>query len=996
MTVSLGGTTSVDINNVVPGGPAKTGSLFVTTTTDNPSGYTTTINTDSNVDNCLKPTSATNCASTTNKIDPTTGTIATKSALNPNQWGASLATSFSSDPGQDSAWFAVPVNASSPVTISNSTSPNNPTGTSTQLTFGSKVDLSIPATTYQNTVVVTAVANAYVSAPTITSISPNTGPATGGTTITVNGANFNTAYQVFIDINSNGIEDSGEACLEADIISNTKITCQTPAAAADTYDVVVKTWGGATKTGSGTTSTANDNYTYQPPVTVTAIVPSIASTITPSGNGSGSNGPQFSIAGTNLGSTSNPPTVTIGGKACTEITVNDAGTALTCSGPTTGLVTGNQAVVVTNNGQNSNNDQVVAYNSISYPTLQSLTGATCSTTPTIYRDSRDSQLYYIAKLQDNKCWMLDNLKYKPNGDSSGTVTPGFSAAQVANTGLTNTLNVDGTPAPGTDYDNFNAAKYIDPIASKAGSNYCQTNTNKPTYNITKCGLLYNFYTATAGVNNTVTSGEVTSSICPTNWHLPTGRNTSGDFGVLDAAYPPGVGDYHSGNLAAQNLWLYSGVFAGVLSGSYSSNLVEQGISGHFWSSSVDSALRSHKLYFYSSLVEPNAHLGYRDEGDGVRCVIETPPASTPPAAYQTKTTNIVPNFASTATPSGDGNANGPDGTQFSIVGTNFDADSTVTIGNKACTNITVNSAGTAMTCTGPTSGMTDGEKRVTINGSDAGDDYTVFYSSYNFPILQSLTSATCNTTPTIYRDTRDSQLYYVNRLADNKCWMLDNLKYKPNGDSTGTVTPDFRATQVADIGTGNALTVDGIDTGGTNYVNYDAAKYIDPIASTLNANYCRTNTNKPINNITKCGLLYNFYTANAGTTPSTATSGNSTGSICPAHWRLSTGYNSDPTQNDFAALNGYMAGDSSPYQSATTDSKYYSGWQYSGAFAGVFSGGYASSFYDQGSYGYFWSSSVYYLAGVGYILQLDSSFVVPGTNPSNRNDGLGVRCVIGS
>jgi hypothetical protein len=256
--------------------------VIVTTTTDNPTGYYTTINTNSSTDNCLKPTTelSTPCTSlaSNHKINPNTGTLVLNpdgsvnptslSTLTNNQWGATLSTNFTNpDKGNDSVWFGIP-NDTSPVNIKTSTNPTytgiTPTGEDTTVTFGTKVDYSLPAGSYQTTVVFTALTNTYnPPAPTIASVTPNNGALTGGTAITVAGTNLNTAYQVFIDLNGNGNQDTGEACTSANITnpasSTTTITCETPTGTAGTYRTIVKTWGGVTP------NTVNDDYTYQPP-----------------------------------------------------------------------------------------------------------------------------------------------------------------------------------------------------------------------------------------------------------------------------------------------------------------------------------------------------------------------------------------------------------------------------------------------------------------------------------------------------------------------------------------------------------------------------------------------------------------------------------------------------------------------------------------------------------------------------------------------------------
>jgi hypothetical protein len=156
-----------------------------------------------------------------------------------------------------------------PRIIKKNTVATTTTGETVSLTIGAKASRTLPATTtgneYQNTIVITATANQYnPSAPTITAVSPNSGSTSGGEGIVITGTNLDTAYQVFIDLDRDGEQGGGEECINADIVSITSITCNTPTAtSAGTYDVVVKTWGGATKTAAGTTSRTNDNYTYE-------------------------------------------------------------------------------------------------------------------------------------------------------------------------------------------------------------------------------------------------------------------------------------------------------------------------------------------------------------------------------------------------------------------------------------------------------------------------------------------------------------------------------------------------------------------------------------------------------------------------------------------------------------------------------------------------------------------------------------------------------------
>jgi uncharacterized protein (TIGR02145 family) len=259
-------------------------------------------------------------------------------------------------------------------------------------------------------------------------------------------------------------------------------------------------------------------------------------------------------------------------------------------------------------------------------------------------------------------------------------------------------------------------------------------------------------------------------------------------------------------------------------------------------------------------------------------------------------------------------------------------------------------------------------------------------------------------------DARNNQQYRVKKMEDNKCWMIDNLKLEltpgmtltPSttnvaADTTVYFTQDGTATGAALAGLTGNFTTSGYNsrdnTDSTTSPNYDAWRQNNP---NTNSN-CTSGSGTTYNasSITGCGYLYNFYTATAATAPQTQTSGTATGSICPANWKLPRGYNSsDANQNDFGVLNGYMAGDNAPYQSGSSDSKYTTGWQPSGSWQGVFSGYYYSSLYNQGSYGYFWSSTVNSSTSAPD-LYFYSGLVYPGSSYDGRNYGFAVRCLVG-
>jgi uncharacterized delta-60 repeat protein len=84
-----------------------------------------------------------------------------------------------------------------------------------------------------------------IPAPTVTSISPTSGPTTGGTSVTITGTNLTGAT---------GVTIGGAAARSVMVVSATSITCTTPAGTKGTKSVVVTTPGGS--------NVSNSLFTY--------------------------------------------------------------------------------------------------------------------------------------------------------------------------------------------------------------------------------------------------------------------------------------------------------------------------------------------------------------------------------------------------------------------------------------------------------------------------------------------------------------------------------------------------------------------------------------------------------------------------------------------------------------------------------------------------------------------------------------------------------------
>ncbi|MDR1300293.1 MAG: fibrobacter succinogenes major paralogous domain-containing protein [Candidatus Nomurabacteria bacterium] len=249
-------------------------------------------------------------------------------------------------------------------------------------------------------------------------------------------------------------------------------------------------------------------------------------------------------------------------------------------------------------------------------------------------DTRNDQKYCIGKLKDEKTWMLDNLKLAL---TDGMILTSTTTDVTSNRTVTFSWNNFIQGDAGHD-DNFVTSGYLTRNGddSTTGANYNawrQVNPSDPnmpnsancrindgsTYNSsskTGCGYLYNFYTATA---NTTSNG----SICPAGWKLPSGENTSGDFGMLDLAYQPGgTGSIHGlSDPDTQMLWLPAGAWRNAFSGYYDSGLNNQGSTGNYLSSSIYSVFDTYVADFDSNGVNPGVAYGRRSGGFAIRCLI---------------------------------------------------------------------------------------------------------------------------------------------------------------------------------------------------------------------------------------------------------------------------------------------------------------------------------------------------------------------------------------
>jgi len=269
---------------------------------------------------------------------------------------------------------------------------------------------------------------------------------------------------------------------------------------------------------------------------------------------------------------------------------------------------------------------------------------------TALTDTRDDNVYTVAKLADGKCWMTENLRLD-NTVSAATMASGSQGVggvftslpqsadldwyhQTSNnlyTGLTaytlpqlntNNTNMGGKNASGTDLS----------ISHNTSNDHVQWYSY---------GNYYSWPAAIAdttahNINNEIVTS---TSICPTGWRLPIGGqstvNTTGDFYILTKTLmdgtepnnPNGGYSYYQGTVDGVDLgatassslrnypnnFIYSGVW-------YGSSAYTRGSYGYYWSSSASVSSLAYGLTFGSSSVYPGTYNIYKYYGFAVRCV----------------------------------------------------------------------------------------------------------------------------------------------------------------------------------------------------------------------------------------------------------------------------------------------------------------------------------------------------------------------------------------
>ena len=225
-------------------------------------------------------------------------------------------------------------------------------------------------------------------------------------------------------------------------------------------------------------------------------------------------------------------------------------------------------------------------------------------------------------------------------------------------------------------------------------------------------------------------------------------------------------------------------------------------------------------------------------------------------------------------------------------------------------------------------------------------------------------------------DSRDGESYLIGHLADDKYWMLDNLRLgststislsSSNTNLPSGVTWTLPASGTVCFSSSSCTGTDGI-TNGTGYT-------VPAINTTSKDTVART---KYGSGSGKIGVYYNYCAASAGNicVSSNSSNGSADRDICPKGWRMPTGGSSGEYNTLYT--NSAIGSDATNFRKALST-------PLSGSF-------YDGSAQYQGSIGYFWSSTRPNNNSM-YLLYVNSSNVTP-TDNNNRRNGYSVRCVL--
>jgi len=472
----------------------------------------------------------------------------------------------------------------------------------------------------------------------------------------------------------------------------------------------------------------------------------------------------------------------------------------------------------------------------------------CTESPQEIIDLRDGETYLVQKLADGNCWMLDNLRLDPTEVSLETLRGNTNAPDNILGYFKNGGGSDAYPAYGVSaWTSSTQNSYTSPSIYANDKN----NVAPVTYGSgsSKIGVYYNYCAASAGsycYTNTEGTGDAIYDICPTRWRLPKGgsvyNNPTNELNNLYLAY----------NSDATNF--RDALSASLTGNSYNGAAYVQGTYGYFWSSTFSSTSQMHSINFDSSSIWPGYTDG-RDYGRSVRCLLK------PQSTITFHTSNAA-------------------GIKFD--GRTYTDGQSAKVSNGVHQIEGIYDSRQAFQSWNASTGAITNANYVdyNLNTYEVTQDATITLTGRTTNLaLQDVTDATCSTAPAPAYDNRDGQTYWIKKLDDGRCWMMDNLNL---GAITLTTDLTSANTNVADTVSADTFN-SWKQVAGEVQSSYTEGQFI-PVTPSNSASGSDVDSTSG----TKFGTLYNYCAASAGTMCVGYSFTDATGDICPKGWHMPT------------------------------------------------------------------------------------------------------------
>ena len=240
---------------------------------------------------------------------------------------------------------------------------------------------------------------------------------------------------------------------------------------------------------------------------------------------------------------------------------------------------------------------------------------------------------------------------------------------------------------------------------------------------------------------------------------------------------------------------------------------------------------------------------------------------------------------------------------------------------------------------------------------------------------------------TALTDVRDGNVYTVAKIQNSstnygKCWLMENLRLDLSDANItlGNVNTNHPTAAFIQAASNHPESTDSNFS--TEYVNQITFN-TDAINSDNAASYNEEGAYAWYS----YGAYYNAYTATGGNmTTNITTSGTSTeGDICPAGWKLPTGYNAS---GDYGQLDTALGGNAA-FQQTEQAARRWLAYPVNIVLSGLW---YGSSPLQRGEYGGY-VTTTNYTSAIIYDFGIQNTYVYPGMDMDNKYGGFTMRCL---